>query len=209
MRVQLLTVGTNAYLEVKAGGSDKFFVASFGPTSLNMYLYGETQDFQYQATGAFWNAVSTAPASNFATGFPGIDAITPITDADISLDVATRVLTITPPLGFFNFYVDGNGKMAKFRKTGATPFPAFTDTSGEWYFYFDATGTAVSTQTPWTADEFSSVAPVYRIRWNATLYSFTVTAANATLGATYTNNGKTFTVTQTVAGGATLHVSGT
>jgi hypothetical protein len=33
---------------------------------------------------------------------------------------------------------------------------------------------------------------------------FTVTAANATVGATYTNNGMTFTVVATIAGGTTL-----
>lgn len=101
---------------MKTGGADKFFAAA-GPTSLYMYLYGETQDFQYQATGAFWNGVSSAPSSNFAMGFPGIDAITPISNSDISIDVATRVLTVTPPLGFFNFFVDGNGKITKYRKT--------------------------------------------------------------------------------------------
>lgn len=37
---------------------------------------------------------------------------------------------------------------------------------------------------------------------------FTVTAANATVGATYTNNGHTFTVLQTISGGTTLYTSG-
>lgn len=40
-------------------------------------------------------------------------------------------------------------------------------------------------------------------------YTFTVTAANATVGATYTNNGNTFTVLTTIAGGTTLSCSGT
>lgn len=40
-------------------------------------------------------------------------------------------------------------------------------------------------------------------------YTFTVTAANATLGATYTNNTHTYTVLSTIAGGTTLEMVGT
>lgn len=40
-------------------------------------------------------------------------------------------------------------------------------------------------------------------------YTFTVTAANATIGATYTNNGQTFTVLSTIAAGTTLVTSST
>ena len=40
-------------------------------------------------------------------------------------------------------------------------------------------------------------------------YVFTVTAANATAGATYTNNSQTFTVITTIAGATTLTCSGT
>lgn len=40
-------------------------------------------------------------------------------------------------------------------------------------------------------------------------YTFTVTAANATAGATYTNNGQTFTVTSTITGASTLVTTGT
>jgi hypothetical protein len=39
--------------------------------------------------------------------------------------------------------------------------------------------------------------------WPA-IFTFTVTSANATAGATYTNNGQTFTVQTTIAGGTTL-----
>ncbi len=40
-------------------------------------------------------------------------------------------------------------------------------------------------------------------------YTFTTSAANATSGATYTNNGQTFTVVGTITGGTTLIASGT
>ena len=40
-------------------------------------------------------------------------------------------------------------------------------------------------------------------------YVFTVSSANATVGATYTNNGHTFTVLNTISGGTTLYTTGT
>jgi hypothetical protein len=44
---------------------------------------------------------------------------------------------------------------------------------------------------------------------NAQMFTFTVTSASATVGATYTNNGYTFTVLATISGGTTLLCSGT
>ena len=52
-------------------------------------------------------------------------------------------------------------------------------------------------------------APTIQIFAIALNYTFTVTAANATVGAIYTNNGQTFTVIYTIAGGTTLVCSGT
>jgi hypothetical protein len=46
----------------------------------------------------------------------------------------------------------------------------------------------------------------YSLQFN---YKFTVTAANATVGATYTNNSQTFTVSSTIAGATTLLATGT
>jgi hypothetical protein len=43
----------------------------------------------------------------------------------------------------------------------------------------------------------------------APVYTFTVSPANATTGATYTNNGKTFTVVSTISAGTTLICTGT
>lgn len=45
--------------------------------------------------------------------------------------------------------------------------------------------------------------------WRGNTYRFTVTSANATAGATYTNNGQTFTVTATIAAGTVLFCTGT
>ena len=104
-----------------------------------------------------------------ATKFPGICAETPITNANISINYSTLVLTITPPLGYFHYITDGNGVAVKHEQIGNISFPAFTNTSGTWFFYFNSSGVAVTTQTPWTAASFPTIAPVYRLLWNATL----------------------------------------
>jgi hypothetical protein len=45
--------------------------------------------------------------------------------------------------------------------------------------------------------------------WRGNTYRFTVTAATASAGDTYTNNGQTFTVTDTISGGLVLYCFGT
>lgn len=102
-----------------------------------------------------------------ATQFVGICAETPITANDISIDYVNRILTINPPLGYFHFFTDGGGVITKHEKVGAVNFPAFTDTSGVWYFHFDTNGDPIATQTPWSS--FDTVCTVYRLAWNATL----------------------------------------
>jgi hypothetical protein len=97
--------------------------------------------------------------------FVGISHATPVLASDISINYTTRVLTInkTP---FDIFVGDNTGGRIKITKTGGVNFPAFPNVSGIYYFYFDAiTGNAVTTATPWV---FGSIAPVYRILYNAT-----------------------------------------
>ena len=99
--------------------------------------------------------------------FTGISEKTPILAEDVSIDTTGRVLTITPPLGYFDFFVDGSGVTKKYTKTGVVSFPAFADITGIWYFHFDNSGNPQVSQTVWS--DFSAIAPVYRIYWNATL----------------------------------------
>lgn len=166
--VKLQGIGTNKYLTLQTSGTDKFNTST-GNTQIYMYLFGEFAQLQYDSSTGLWCTFISAGTYNFATNFPGIDATTPISNADISINTTSRVLTITPPLGYFNIFVDGNGVITRFRKTGTINFPAFTDTSGIWYFYFDSSGTAVTTQTPWAWDSFQAICPVYRVLWNSTL----------------------------------------
>jgi hypothetical protein len=112
-----------------------------------------------------------------AQQFVGICATTPITEADIVIDYNARTLTIVPPLGYFHFYVDGDGETEKFTKVGNVTFPAWTDTSGVWYLHFDKDGNAVTTQTAWTS--FDIIATVYRFAWNATLSGAAKSAVEA------------------------------
>jgi hypothetical protein len=117
---------------------------------------------EYPNAEATFNALELKATQNV-----GICAETPIGANDISINSTTRILTITPPLGFFHFFTDGNGIVVKHIKTGVVNFPAFTNTSGVWYFHFDENGDPITTQTPWS--DFGTVCTVYRIAWNATL----------------------------------------
>ena len=166
--VKLNKTDPNAELTIQAGGSAKFNTSD-GNTKIYMYLFGEFAQMQYCATTNLWTTFISAGTFNFATQFPGVDATTPITNANITVDTTTRVLTIVPPKGYFNIFVDGAGIITRYRKVGTISFPAFTDTSGNWFFYFNSLGQPIASQTPWTIDDFDTVCPIYRIVWNATL----------------------------------------
>jgi hypothetical protein len=62
----------------------------------------------------------------------------------------------------------------------------------------------------WETTNISAlVAPTVQVFNETDYYTFVVTAASATAGATYTNNGQTFTVVYTIAGGTSLVTSAT
>ncbi len=168
IQILIVKTGATSYLTINAGGTDKFDRTD-GPQSIYMYLAIESLVCQYQSSTGLWFLQSAAGTFNFATGNPGIDAMNPLSATEISIDTTTRVLTITPTRGYLDFFVDGAGKISRIRKTGPIAFPAFTDTSGTWFFYFDSSGTAITTQTPWTVSEFPTIATVYRIVWNSSL----------------------------------------
>lgn len=93
--------------------------------------------------------------------FSGLCPETPIT---ISIDYSTRILTVSPVTGQFAFFTSSNGVPTKHLKAGIVEFPAFTDTTGMWYFYFNSDGDAVVSQTTWS--DFDTVVPVYALVWN-------------------------------------------
>lgn len=101
-----------------------------------------------------------------ATQNPGISAETPIGIEDISIDYTNRIVTITPPLGYFHYFTDGNGVINKHEVVGPISFTPFTNTTGVWHFYFDNSGIVAPTQVPWS--NFSLIAPVLRIVWDST-----------------------------------------
>jgi len=108
--------------------------------------------------------------------FTGICQECYITENDIVIDNTALTLTIATikngetisasnPIRFFT---DGDGVPVKHEKTAPVVF-TFTDTTGIWYFYFNSSGTAVSTQIAWT--DFETIATVWRFYWNSTLAS--------------------------------------
>ena len=203
VQVCVIEIWVNVYNgEIVTQWTDKIWSATW-PAWMFLSYDLETATLVYN--NWIWaNEVNAIPY-NFASAFVWIDQLTPITNANISINTTTRVLTITPPNWLLRFYIDWNGRIKRFRKSWATiNFPAFTDTSWMWYFYFDNTWTAVTTQTAWTSNNFCCFVPVYRMLRNKDLFKFTVTSATATLWDTYTNNSSTFTVTQTISWGTTL-----
>lgn len=60
-----------------------------------------------------------------------------------------------------------------------------------------------------TATAFGTGLTLKGIPAQPTAYIFTITSGNATVGATYTNNGQTFTVSETIAAQTTLVCTGT
>jgi hypothetical protein len=147
------------------------------------------------------------------TVFTGICQEQYLTENDIEIDTVNLKFKINTVKGGTTitalnpicFYTDGNGVSAK-HTLSTVQEVSFTNTTGIWYFYFNSSGTLIATQSAWT--DFSNIAAVFRMYWNATLYRFVVTSANATLGATYTNNGVTYTVLETITAGTSLKMSG-
>ena len=92
----------------------------------------------------------------------------------------------------------------------------WTHNDGGSYFQVVATANGLVATTPnrynssgsgiTTRLEIEAVSPG---SFSSTPYIFTTTAANATVGATYTNNGQTFTVVSTISGSTTLTATGT
>lgn len=124
------------------------------------------------ATGTFSSSDTLSLSNRInlkAEQFSGISAKTPITASDISIDYTNRILSIVPPLGYFDIFSDGSGVVSKYTKTGTISFPAWANTSGTHYFYFNRSGTAITTMTAWTLESFDTLSTIYRIVYNATL----------------------------------------
>ena len=163
--IQKLSLVVTNMVEIRTGGSDHFTTPT-GPIFIHLATALETLHLQYDSATLVWVISRMGAPFSFATNFPGIDSKTPILAEDVSIDTDTRILTITPPMGHFHFIVEDVGGTADYMKRGAVTFPAFTNTNGFWYFYFDVTGAPTVTQTPWTISDFKHIAPIYRIIWN-------------------------------------------
>ena len=124
---------------------------------------------RWSIAGTLSNQTDLQSALNLKQGvFTGICEMHPITEANIVIDYTARTLTIIPPTGTIRFFTDWGGVSVEHNIVGNVTFPAWTDTTGTRYFYFDSTGTPITTQTAWTIDIFNTIATVYRIWWNAT-----------------------------------------
>lgn len=78
----------------------------------------------------------------------------------LTYDETARTITITPTGSTFTFYVKGQ----RFVKTGAQTSAQHPGTDGGHFFYYDDTGTLITTSTPW---DLLEVAPVAFVFWDS------------------------------------------
>jgi hypothetical protein len=89
----------------------------------------------------------------------GFDEGTKLTSSTISFNNATRTFSITPTGSSFDVWVLGT----KYTKT-TTDSLSIANVSGTYYFYYDNTGTLVTSSTPWDIGNVATVSYVY---WNS------------------------------------------
>lgn len=94
------------------------------------------------------------------TGF-----VNKFTDSILTFDNATRTVSIAPMSGSFDYYIRG-----KVYTCSTTYSYQITDTEGLWYFYFNASGVFVGTQTPWSL--LDPIAIATNAYWDSTNKQF-------------------------------------
>lgn len=92
-------------------------------------------------------------------GFPNI------TDTDIAWDDGSKTFTLSKTGSSFDVWVKSIRYNFTSNQTLVGDGTDFTIAEGIWYFYFDATGTLVASQTYW---DYSQIALVALIYWDAT-----------------------------------------
>lgn len=117
-------------------------------------------------------------------------------DFEHEIDAWVTVSSVDYPITFL--------EAGQFRERLRDPIDTPSTTNLLANIYFDsAKKIEISNQiTPIVLNYFKR--PVKPVFVTTLTHTFTVTSANATAGATYTNNGQTFTVVSTISGGTTL-----
>lgn len=130
---------------------------------------GSAKDITYDPTLSGSNKSNAQDALDdlYNTKQQGNVGISEYTPVNVSINYTTKVLTLSSVGTSFNFkvYNSTSNKIIKYTKTSPVDFPAYTNTSGIWYFHFDENGNPITTQTPWT--NFKNIATVYRLYHNA------------------------------------------
>ena len=81
IEITVVTPGITGTLGIVCGGSDVFSKVG-GTNTIYLGLKTETVLLQYQSSIGVWFINPTAASENYAIGFPGVDAQTPITNAN-------------------------------------------------------------------------------------------------------------------------------
>jgi hypothetical protein len=104
---------------------------------------------------------------------------------------------------FYEETLSTSGNFVKQQPAAGTPYATYNVVQGQRTHGGDLTVLA----EPNTSARFFDM--LYPRISSQVIYTFTVTSANATVGATFTNNSQTFTVLATITAGTTLIASGT
>lgn len=218
----ITALGTNALrLSTGAGTIGLGQNAGYSSTGANTLYIGDTTQHatNYAINSIYVNSSVAAGATvqsnlKFAgtLNLPGLTA-----SSTLALDSSKNIITIPTTTGTVTSVTfTGDGTLLS-----TTPSTAVTTTgtltaalktqTKNTFLAGPTTGSAANPtfRTLNSADYTPPTIQKFIANNGATNYQFTVTAANATVGATYTNNGQTFTVLTTIAGATLLNVSGT
>lgn len=119
-------------------------------TSLN--VIGGGGSVTEEVTQNITNVTNYYEEVNEATGFTDPDSFI------LAFDDETREFSITPDGDSFVFYAFGT----RYEKTEAEE-KVITDTTGQWYFYYDADGVLGATQALW---DLATQVPVASVYWD-------------------------------------------
>jgi hypothetical protein len=193
---------TGAILNADLAGSIAYSKLSLTGAILNADLAGSIADTKLSTIATAGKVSDSALPSSMATktftgvtNYPGSSSIDGSGNATFvagtySGALTTSATTQNTALGNGSLRTSGGASVQKNMSVGGTLF----------------LGEAAVTTGQAIVDVAQNITTVSIL---GSAYQFTVTAANATAGATYTNNGQTFTVYATIAGATTLFCNGT
>jgi hypothetical protein len=143
------------YLEILAVAYPGIGASTNGDPSVYANLSWDSTVISQQDLDTASSSIADIQEIGTPTGFPNTRL------SSISYNQSTRTFTITPTLSSFYFFIQG----IKYIKVSSCSV-VWSNTEGVHIFYFDTTGTLISSQTP--PESFDEVTLVAYLYWDAT-----------------------------------------